>query len=66
MELKKLTETLSTFLNEAEMSRDNIFETELDINLNSMAGGISLKINKENGNVSLSTTFWQGPRQAAR
>ena len=46
-------------LDEAELSRDNVFQNELNIDLQNIAGGISLKINKENGNVSISTSLEQ-------
>jgi len=46
-------------LTEAEVTRDNVFESKLNISLDSIAGGISLSINKENGNVSISTSLEQ-------
>lgn len=46
-------------LDEAQLSRDNVFQNELNIDLQNIAGGISLKINKENGNVSISTSLEQ-------
>ena len=46
-------------ITEAEITKDNVFETKADISLESIAGGISLSVNKENGNVSISTSLEQ-------
>lgn len=54
MDIKNLTKTLKTF-NEAKVDQDNVFENELKISLENLAGGIALTINKENGNVSITT-----------
>ena len=56
---QELDECVTEALNEAEVTRDNVFENKLDISLDSIAGGISLQINKENGNVSISTSLEQ-------
>lgn len=42
---------------EAKIEKDNIFKTNLDISLENIAGGINLAINKDNGNVSISTAL---------
>ena len=44
---------------ESEISKDNVFDTELNISLDNIAGGISMSINRENGNVSISTSLEQ-------
>lgn len=46
-------------MDEANIAKDNVFDTELEISLDNIAGGINLKINKENGNVSISTALTQ-------
>lgn len=44
-------------LSEAELTKDNVFEKECEINLENIAGGLKLSINNENGNLSISTTL---------
>ena len=44
---------------ESEISKDNVFDTELNISLDNIAGGISMSVNRENGNVSISTSLEQ-------
>ena len=56
---RELDECVKEAMTEAEVTRDNVFETELDVSLDSIAGGISLQINKDNGNVSISTSLEQ-------
>lgn len=54
-----INEALKDDINEAEISRDNVFENKLAINFESVSGGLACTINKDNGNVSFSTTLEQ-------
>ena len=46
-------------LQEAKVDKDNVFDSKLEISLESIAGGVALSINKDNGNVSFTTTLNQ-------
>lgn len=46
-------------LDEADVKKDNVFDTELTVGFDSIAGGIAMSINKDNGNVSFSTSLIQ-------
>lgn len=58
-EMRKSFYDICREMDEANITRDNVFESNLDISLETIAGGISLAINKENGNISISTTLEQ-------
>ena len=46
-------------IDQAELDKNTDFETEAVITLNNIAGGIAMTINKDNGNVSFSTSLQQ-------
>lgn len=48
---------LECLMNESEIEKDNVFELSADIIFNNVSGGVSFKINKDNGEVSFSTNM---------
>lgn len=56
---KELEEAMDG-LNEANIDRDSVFDLNCDISLNNIAGGLSFKINKDNGEVSIATSMIEG------
>ena len=48
---------LECLMNESEVEKDNIFELSADVIFNNISGGISFKINKDNGEISFSTNM---------
>lgn len=46
-------------INEADITKDNVFDNKISVQFNSIAGGISVSLNDTNGNVSFSTNLEQ-------
>lgn len=58
--ISKELEEAMTGLNEAQVEKDDIFDLNCDISLSNISGGLSFSINKDNGEVSISTSMIEG------
>lgn len=54
-----INEALKDDIQEAEVSKDNVFKNKINIKFNNIAGGIAISLNDTNGNVSISTSLEQ-------
>ena len=52
-----VTNDLEEMLDEAKIIRDDIFDQEYDLSFEFISGGVSLKVNKETGEVSITTSL---------
>lgn len=55
----ELNQKIEAALGEALVDRDDVFDNQLEIKLENIAGGIAVSINKDTGNVSFSTSLNQ-------
>lgn len=53
---KELEESINK-INEAKVNKDDIFDLNCEISLSNISGGLSFKINKDTGEVSISTSM---------
>ena len=56
---KELNDKIEEALSEATVTQDNVFRDEIKISLDNIAGGISIKLNKDTGKISISTSLEQ-------
>lgn len=52
-----VTNDLEEMLDEAKIIRDDVFDQEYDLSFEFISGGVSLKVNKETGEVSITTSL---------
>lgn len=55
--MKKSFYDICRDMDEANITRDNIFENKLNISFDNIAGGVSLSINDDEGTLSISTSL---------